>query len=358
MAEGNADIKLIELPQDLAIAAGSFANITLKVKNEGKQKGEAKITMTVFDSLDLTRQVVLAAGEEKEITDIFLDVDADIPAGYYPCNYTLTGSGVTNGQVKGSFNFRVSGITLNVEASLGCSLYNQGETAMLTLQVTTTTPIKAPLTAVVNWDNFNERRNFTLDNGSTSLVFEIPLTELNQDRIFFGIYQESGRGVYLNDINFSFAKNINVILDKQVYKPGDALHALFTMAEPGSLDVYCFKQRQTIAVTSQAGVDFVVPTTTLGGSYEIGWRFTPANTTFETIEGGQKFAVSGLVVKVAKAGLDRGQYSPGEPIKIMLTLEANMDATLGLRAWTIPPAGDQTYLGEKQVVLAADARRR
>ena len=104
----NADIRVIEVPQDLTIAAGSFAAVPLKVRNEGDKRGEAAITMTAFDMLNGTRTLVLEAGEELEFSDIYIDVDGDVPAGRYPCNYTLAGLGVSNGLASGNFRFQVA----------------------------------------------------------------------------------------------------------------------------------------------------------------------------------------------------------------------------------------------------------
>ena len=208
----NADIKVIEVPQNLAIDAGAFADVTLKVKNEGNRRGEAKITMTAFDTLNETRELVLEAGEEIELNDIYIDVDGDIPAGRYPFNYTLSGLGVSNGLAKGNFYFQVNGIALEVTAALDRSLYNEGETAQLTINISSANPVTTPLEAVVNWNDFSERRAFTLDSGSSSQVFEIPLTEASEAKVFYGIYQEDGRGIYLNDIYLNFAGGVSVTL--------------------------------------------------------------------------------------------------------------------------------------------------
>jgi hypothetical protein len=348
----NADIKMVEVPQNLAISAGAFANVTLKVKNEGNRRGEAKITMSAFDTLNETRELVLEAGEELELTDIFIDVDGDIPAGRYPFNYTLAGLGVTNGLTKGNFTFQVNGIALDVTAALDRSLYNQGETAQLTINISSAAPVTTPLEAVINWNEFSERRTFTLDNGSSSLVFEIPLAEASAAKVFYGIYQEGGRGIYLNDIYLNFAGNVSVTLDQQVYAPGDSIHALFTVGEAGSLTAECFGQSQTVAIGSSGSIAFAVPADALGGSYGVSWTFTPTDLTHETLSGSKAFDVSGLVVKVAKAELERGKYAPNDTIKAMLTLESNRDITLSLRSWTTTPEAQWTYLGEQNITLA------
>ncbi len=349
----NADIKVSEAPQDLTISAGSFAAVPLKVKNFGNKRGEAEIAMTAFDTLNETRTLALEAGEELELGDLFIDVDADIPAGRYPFNYVLSGAGVGSGLAKGNFSFQVTGIALEVSAALDRSLYNQGETAVLTLNVSSAEPVTAPLEAVVNWNDFNERRPFTLGNGSTSLSFEIPLAEASDAKVFYGIYQQEGRGIYLNDIYLNFSGGVSVTLDQQVYAPGDSIHALFASGEAGSLTAECFGASQTAAVNGSTSLMFTVPENALGGSYGVAWTFTPADAAHEASSGSRAFDVSGLVVKVAKAELEKGKYAPGETIKAMLSLESNRDVSLALRAWTVTPEAQWTYLGEQGVTLSA-----
>jgi hypothetical protein len=233
------------------------------------------------------------------------------------------------------------------------SLYNQGETAQLTIDISSNDPVTAPLEAVVNWNDFSERRSFTLDSGSSSLVFEIPLAEASAAKVFYGIYQEEGRGIYLNDIYLNFAGGVSVTLDQQVYAPGDSIHALFTVGEAGSLTAECFGQSRTIAIGTSGSADFAVPAATLGGSYGVAWTFTPTDVSHETLSGAKPFDVSGLVVKVAKAELERGKYAPGDTIKAMLNLESNRDISLNLRSWTVTPEAAWTYLGEQSVSLSA-----
>jgi hypothetical protein len=123
----------------------------------------------------------------------------------------------------------------------------------LTLQLsskTTSTPSAVPLEAVVNWGDFSETRSFTLENGSAALVFNIPLDEARADKIFYGIYHEEGKGIHLNDIYLNFkgdsgSGGISLELDKQVYAPGEIVHAVFTAAEgeqPGVLTASAFEE--------------------------------------------------------------------------------------------------------------------
>ena len=356
------DIKVTELPQNLEINAGSYADVALKLKNEGHLRGEARLKISAFDTLYQEREISLEPGEEITIDGISIDAPADCPTGNYPFNYTLslTGPGVTNGLVAGNFTFKVNGITLNVEATLDRSLYNIGETAQLALSISSPNQSDAPLEAMINWGNFSEKRTFIMSSGSggsVSLVFEIPLDEKRQEKVFYGIYHEGGKGIHLNDIYLHFKDKISVESDKQVYAPGEIIHAIFTLTggdQTGIISVDAFGENQTLPLSSTVSATFQVPADTIGGTYGINWRFVPSNTSQEELSGSHSFDVSGLVVKVAKSELEKGKYSSGETIKAAYTFEANRDDSLALRCWVATPSNQWTYLGENSVTVSAD----
>ncbi|UCH92620.1 MAG: hypothetical protein JSV88_20310, partial [Candidatus Aminicenantes bacterium] len=354
-----ANIKLMEFPENLEISAGSFGEVTLRLKNEGNLRGEAVLKINTFDTLYQEREIVLEAGEEIQPGDIFIEAPLDLPTGSYPFYYTLKGSGVENGTSAGNFNFKVNGISLDIEASLDRPLYDPGETAVLTLDVTSDTSSDAPLQAVVNWGVFSETRAFNLSSGSASLVFDIPLDEAREEKVFYGIYHggDGGKGIHLNDLYLNFKGEISVETEKQVYAPGEIVHAVFTGEYIGVLSVSAFDENYTLDFSSSASASFQVPTDTLGGTYGISWSLTPADPTKPELSGSQPFDVSGLVVKVAKSELERGKYAPGETINAHYIFESNLDRTLKLRSWVIPPSGDWTYLGESGVTVSSQQQK-
>jgi len=301
-----ADIIVSEVPENLEIDAGSYTPVTLKVKNEGHIRGEAILKVSAFDTLNDERDIALEPGEEVEIEGFVIDAAADLPTGNYPFNYTLTGTGVENGLKAGNFNFKVNGISIDVDASFASDYYNVGETAELTVNVTTQSPSDAPLEAMVNWGEYSEKQTFDLSTGSQQLVFNIPVDEYREDKVFYGIYHEGGKGIHLNDIYLRFGGDTYMVLDRQLYQPGDIVHAVFTSSESGELTATSFDETHTVPVYSSVMVDFTVPGTTLGGTYGVSWEFTPADTLHEPLSGSINFDVSGLVVKVAHSGLEKG----------------------------------------------------
>jgi hypothetical protein len=367
VAINSADIQVIEVPQNLVITAGSYAVVPMKLKNLGHLSGEALLKLTAFDNFYREYPITLAPGQETELVDMILDVEGDIPSGNYPVHYTLSGPGTAGGTRAGNFYVQVEGLALEVGASLDRTLYNPGETAALTLQVSSTTsssPSAVPLEAVVNWGNFSETRAFTLENGSAALVFNIPLDEARAEKIFYGIYHEEGKGIHLNDIYLNFrgdsgSGGISLELDKQVYTPGEIVHAVFTAVEgeqPGVLTASAFEETYTMEFTGTASASFQVPSETLGGTYGVSWSFAPTDIAQPRGSGSRPFDVSGLVVKTAKAELEKGKYTPGETLNAHYIFEANRDQTLVLRCWTTTPTRAWEYLGESSVTVSAGSQ--
>jgi hypothetical protein len=355
VAISGADIRVSQLPADLEIGAGEFTAVTLKLKNEGHLPGEASLSLQAFDTLNQERAVLLQAGEEIAIGDIIIEAAADLPAGLYPLHYTLTGSGVKNGVFSGNWHFRVNGIRLDVSASLDQSLYDVGDTAMLTITVAAGGTVALPLEAVVNWGDFSDKKTFTAGPGPAQLEFSLPLTEQREGKIFYGIYHEGGKGIHLNDIYLNFRGPVSVELDQQVYAPGQVVHAVFSAETPGSLTVQCFNDTQTISLSSSAMAELMVPAATLGGSYALAWEFIPAGGG-ETLSGSRPFDVSGLQVKTARSDLSKGRYAPGESIPVSLTFESNQDTNCALNSWLVKPSGQWVSLGETSITLSASEK--
>jgi methionine-rich copper-binding protein CopC len=350
-----SDIQMVEFPGNLEIDAGGFTEVIMKIKNQGHLRGSALLRMTAFDNLNQETAIILDPGEEIEISDVYIDAAADIPTGNYPFNYTLSGSGVENGLISGNFSFKVLGVSLDAAASFDKDYYNEGEIAALQLTVTSLNAGmgNVPLEAQVNWGNYSEKQSFNLVSGSQQLVFHIPLDEAREEKVFYGIYHQEGKGIHLNDIYLRFGGETGMVLDQQVYALGEIIHAVFTSSESGVLTASSFDETHTVPVSSSAAVDFAVPEDTPGGSYGVSWQFIPADTSHETKSGSVPFDVSGLVVKVAKSVLEKGKYSPGETIRASYTFESNSDETLTLRCWTTTPTGEWEYLGESSAAVSA-----
>ncbi|MDQ1352685.1 MAG: hypothetical protein QG657_2991, partial [Acidobacteriota bacterium] len=341
----------------IEIGPGGYADAAVKLRNNGDRSGEASIRFRAFDTLDDTRQVLLAPGEEIQLTGIYIDAYGDIPEGNYPCRYTLTGPGVAGGFSEGNIPFHVSGLKTDVSAALDRQSYQPGESALLTIDVSSPDVISAPvpLEAVVNWGNFSEARKFSLTSGGpASLAFNLPIPDqyVPVGKIFYGIYRERGRGIHLNDIYIRVnSAGVSIIPDKQVYMPDEIIHALVESEQSGTLTAEIFDQTQTITINGSGTLQFAIPADTPGGTYSIRWSLTPGDPQGEMKSGGAPLDVSGLVVKVAKSELEKGKYAPGEIVKAALQLESNQDAGISLLSWSVTPSEVWEYWGRQELTV-------
>ena len=143
--------------------------------------------------------------------------------------------------------------------------------------------------------------------------------------------------------------------DKQVYAPGEILHAVFSgdSGHTGQLTVSAFEETYTLEFSTTAAASIQVPTGALAGTTGIAWTLTPTDPAKPQLSGTHPIDISGLSVKVAKATLEKGQYAPGETINAHYIFETNQDHTLALRSWIVTPSGDWTYQGETTVTVTA-----
>jgi hypothetical protein len=347
-----ADIHLTDLPENLVIEAGSYVDVPMKLVNQGHQRGEILLELTAFNNLYQEREIALEPGQELHLEDIQVDAPHDMTSGYYQLNYTLTDPADPANNVTGHIDFKVNSLEMDVSASLDRSLYNVGETALLTLTVTTAAITATPLEAVVNWGKFNEHRSFDLSTGSAVMTFNIPLEEQLDSKISYGIYHEEGKGIHLNDIYLNFRGDVSVELDKQIYSPGDIVLAVFTSEQAGILTATAFGESYTVNLSSSASASFQIPQNALGGTYGVGWEFTPADTASASLSGNQPFDVGGLVVKMVKSQLEKDRYAPEETIKADFLFESNQDDSLELRVWVIAPSGHWEYMGPSDVTVS------
>ncbi len=346
------DIRMAEVPENLSCDAGGFVQLPLALENPGHHPGEVKLTVTAADVLSREWNLLLQPGELLALEDLVMDAPADLPDGRCPVHYRLSGSGVAGGPRTGSFPVTVNGLSIDVGAHLDRSLYNVGETAQLTLTVEAENP-GDPLEAVVNWGDFHQKRVFQPAAGPQTLQFAIPLDKDRRDKIFYGIYHQGGKGLYLNDIYLHFRGTVGVETDKQLYAPGEVIQAVFTAEIPGALTVQGFDETFTLSPSPSASASFQVPEGNPGGTYGISWSFVPSDTSRPPVSGAHRFDVSGLLVKVAEARLDRGKVRPGDGVNAFFRVEANTGAALEMRHWFVAPSGENVYLGSQPLEVNA-----
>ena len=241
-----------------------------------------------------------------------------------------------NAPIQGQVKYHLAGIKIAVQAAIDKAAYREGEIAHLTLTISGDQ--NQSLFARVNYPGFEAKESFTLP-GTKVLDFNIPLPKITGEKLFYGIYQESGRSVYLNSLYiYKQGEQINLMTNKQVYKPGEQVVVNVTSGEAGlrgTLTLSAPDYEETFTFSENTVKSFNLPASMTAGTYYVSYNFLRGDG--ETISGSHPFDVDGLKVKVKEAALDKDRYAPGEIINISLNVESSHDLEAILKTWMVDP---------------------
>jgi phage baseplate assembly protein gpV len=340
---------VISLPAGLSFAVGEEASFPFTLKNSGSKEGRASFKVEVMD-MESSQELYLGAGEQRELTFAFL-VPFDLPGKDYVGKYTLSQEGAKQ-PVQGEFRLNVKGIDINVSAKLDKDSYLEGEIAHLNLTVTNNSQSKLDLFAKVTYKDYEEQKDFALET-SSSLDFNIPLPQITGEKAFYGIYHQDGRGIHLNDIYiYKKEEGVEVLLDKQVYNPGETANILINSAMSGLMRLEAPSYQEEFTIEGSTSRPFTLASDMLSGTYGLSWSFFPSSGG-SVFSGVHLFDVAGLKVVVPEASLDKSRYSPGETILARIVFESNQDVSVQLKLWIVNPEGDFTDAGSKQISLSS-----
>ena len=336
-------------PTGLSFSTGEDASFPFTLKNTGSQEGRASLKVKVMD-MESADDLYLGAGQEKDLSFAFL-VPYDLPQGDYVGKYSLAQEGAPL-PLQGEFRFIVHGIDIDVEAQLDKGTYTEGETALLTLTITNNSQASIDLFAKVNYRDYEGEQSFSLES-SSFLDFSIPLPEITEEKVFYGIYHRDGRGIHLNDIYiYKKEEGVEVLTDKQVYYPGETVTIIIDSPEAGLMRIDAPGYEDEFTVDGSTSKSFTLPPDLIGGTYGASWSF------FSSDEGGsfsgvRLFDVAGLKVVVTEASLDKSRYSPGDIIQARVVFESNQDVSAQMKLWIINPEGDYSDAGSIQISLSS-----
>ena len=310
-------------PREMNFNIGQDVTITFLVKNIGGMEGEATIRLLMPD-FEEEKRTWIRPGEEKEIS-FNLTIPDDLEEKSYKGIYELNGK-------RGKFSFFVKGAKISVEAFLDKNLYEEGETAILTLEITNESEFDLNLYARVHLGEYEEIQHFDLINTET-LQFNIPVS-FNGQKIFYGIYLESGRALYLNSIYVQKKEEvITLYTDKQVYEAGEKVTILVDTAQSGNLNITAPGFDTSIFVSGSTALEFALPEGLRSGTYYIEY-------TFDDFSSSYPFDVIGYSARIIEFSLDKGSYLSGETMEIKANVEVNRDFTGLFRGQVYDPQGN------------------
>ncbi len=340
--------QLTQVPPFRTFSPGEEAIFTFKIKNAGQKESSFSFHFKSYDLIDLRRDEWLKPGEEKTLDFSFL-LPQDLEERDYEAVYTLQSSS-NAAPIQGQVKYHLSGIKIDVQAALDKAAYKEGEVAHLTLTISSDQTQN--LMARVNYPGFEAKEAFVLQ-GSKVLSFAIPLPKITGDKLFYGIYQASGRSIYLNSLYiYKLGEKINLITDKQVYKPGEQVIVNVSSSDPGvqgNLTLIAPDYEETFVFSGNITKTFLLPSSLVAGTYYVSYNLLSSEG--EVISGRHPFDVEGFKVKVKEAFLDKNKYNPGEIIDLSLKVESSHDLEGVLKTWIVDPEKNHSPPQMQEITL-------
>ncbi|MGB9715959.1 MAG: PKD domain-containing protein [Thermodesulfovibrionales bacterium] len=343
--------QITQFPPYDTFTAGGEAIFIFKVKNTGDKEGDFEFNFKNYDLIDSTKKEWLKPDEEISLTFSFM-LPVDLEEKDYYADYELKSHAIgTKGQVK----YRLEGINLDVNAILDKQVYHAGDTAHLMIDISQQSSVSGlNLFVRVNYAGYENQQSFNL-NESQTLTFDIPLTEITGEKLFYGIYHESGRSLHLNSL-YVYRENdvLTIITDKQVYNPGETVMIAISSQQStvnGTMTLTSVNYEEIFSFSGSAQKSFILPATMTSGTYFINVELiTPES---ELLTASLPFDVAGISVKIKEATLDKPKYNSSDTLNLSLIIESNKNLSSTLKSWVVDPEGKYIDAGEKDLNLSS-----
>ena len=302
-------------PEDMNFIFGQNVTMTFIVENLGGTEGEVTLRLLMPDFEDTNRTWV-RPGEKENISFNFIIPD-DLEENSYKGIYELDGK-------IDEFNFFVQGAKISVNASLDKNLYEEGETATLTLDITNECPFDLSMYTRVKLSDYEEIKQFNLTDFET-LQFDVPV-HFNGQKLFYGIYMESGRALYLNGMYVHKKEIITLYTDKQVYNAGENVTVFVDTTKSGTLNLTAPEFNKSMLLTGSTAIEFTLPEEMRSGTYYIEYDF-------DNFSSAYPFDVIGYSARILECSLDKEVYDPVDIVNVKMNVEVNQNTTGVLKTW-------------------------
>jgi thiol-disulfide isomerase/thioredoxin len=316
-------------PVDMNFTIGQNVTLVFRVKNIGGSEGEATLTLEMPDYEETNRTWIIA-GEEGNIS-FNSTISDDLEEKSYKGFYVLDGT-------RDEFTFFVQGANISVDASLlDRSMYAEGDTAALTLELTNECELDLDLYSRVKFNEYDSVQNFTLSGfGTETLIFYVPANFTGDNKILYTVYMASGRALYINSIYLYEEQPdapLRLFTDKDVYNMGDVvtLHIVdVTRTDVLNLTAPNFSYNDTIG--GPTTLEFTLPELR-SGTYYIEYAFG-------NFSSAHPFDVRGYSARILEASLDKEDYISGDEMQLEMNIEANRAVSGLLKILIYDPMAD------------------
>jgi hypothetical protein len=333
-------VAALSAPTDLDV--GRTYTLTFAVANQGNAPDQAAFGFDLGDVAHDAQSAWVNAGQTGVFTTTFYLPD-DLTSGRYVASYRASSDLDVYGDRK-DLSLNIHGIDVAVSARTDKAAYLAGETANVTLAITNTAAVATPdLYALVSFNGITQTQTFSLAPfAAQSATFPVSASFAGDAKVFYGIYNaRTDRGIHLNTLYLYQAQSdVTLMLDKQVYAPGDAVHATALTSRSGTLTVHGpGETSKTVTLTGQAiTLDLLLPDNLTQGTYYLHYVLTGCGCDNEGREWSIPFDVSAALAQITDVQLTGGG-GVGDIVTATLTIVANRAITGTLSNWLEYPDG-------------------
>ncbi|MBU51542.1 MAG: hypothetical protein CL920_22860 [Deltaproteobacteria bacterium] len=318
-------LKLIPPAAGQAFAAGTHATLTYTVKNQGIFDQIADIEIKVLEKT-YQQKVSVKAGQSASFT-LKVPIPDDLEENTYAAlhRWSSAPDATLLPSRAGLTKFKVTGVKIDVKASLDKRSYKAGETALLSLEVRSIgTTQQATIQCRIRYGLHQEHKTLKLSATKQSLTVKMPLGQRRHHNMTIQCLSMKGRSLHIDSIFVHWAyDDMWLKMDKDVYSPGETVSYTIGASSDMNVSVLAIPLHQPVvhqkAYVLKKGVEqkgsFALPAVLPGGTQTVEVTFGKETRRFF-------FDVKGPFVYAKALSLDRETYQPEETIKSELILEA------------------------------------
>ncbi|MCG2825441.1 MAG: carboxypeptidase regulatory-like domain-containing protein, partial [Thermoplasmatales archaeon] len=227
-----AEFEIESLPLDTTFFLGERATMKFRIRNIGDMIGKVQVNLTIPGIYENVNYTWIKPGVEEDIMFTFTVPD-DLEEKEYKMYYVIDGTEYEK-------RMSVVGMNVSVDAGLDKKMYLAGDNAVLTLNVTNLKDFNVSLFSRVKFNGYDNVTCFNLTGfGNKTLTFYVPVKEFSGDKLFYSVYTESGRALYINALYIYQKPEGDVVLytDKQVYEMGESVTITTEAMVGGTLNI-------------------------------------------------------------------------------------------------------------------------
>lgn len=333
--------EITEISKDSNYTIGSRGSLRFRVRNNGSSVGEANLNLDISGIYAAANSSTIKPGDEALINYSFLIPD-DLEEKNYRVVYDLN-------SVKNETSIFISGIKIDVNASLDKRLYKEGEVAHLNLTVSNRGTMNLSMYARVKFNDFDSSVDFGLKPFETndSITFTVPVN-FTGNKVFYGIYTSTGRSIYINSA-YIYKENdpssgIQLYMDKQVYSAGETAIIHVNTTNLSRLEINARNLSINENLTGEKNFSYLIPNG-MSGTYYLDY-------TFGNYSGLYPFDVIGYSGRVIEARLDNASFESGSTVNLTIIAEINQNANGTLKLWIYDPTDG--IVAEKEVNITLE----